>query len=157
MMLIVLLASILAVESRIFCEVNKMPLEVGMWKSNLRHMDSAVVENTPVSISEGQVYVYENYFPGYIIRYIHVDNLATRSCGASATIRDGGIGSQTVLIVLHADTNQEIRSIIDIWGEKRPGMKMKVTRQPLDTEETKNLTSLYLFKDLRAVNHNKGF
>ncbi|KOB70913.1 Uncharacterized protein OBRU01_14151 [Operophtera brumata] len=93
-----------------------MPLEVGFWKHTLKNLDSAVVENKPVSMSEGQVYVYENSFPGYTVKYIHVDNLAVRTCGARASLKSGGIGTSTLLIILHADANQEIRSVVDIWG-----------------------------------------
>ncbi|CAG4942739.1 unnamed protein product [Colias eurytheme] len=117
-------------------------------------MDSAVVENRPVTINEGQVYVYENYFPGYIINYIHVDNVAMKSCGASASIKKGGIGTSSVLIILHAETNEEIRSVIDIWGTKH---FEQTTRTLPKDENTKNLKSLYLFKELRAVNHNKKY
>ncbi|CAH4038636.1 unnamed protein product [Pieris brassicae] len=127
-----------------------MPLEIGEWHQSLNHMDSAVVENRPVTINEGQLYVYENYFPGYTINYIHVDNVAIKSCGASATIKKGGVGSSTVLIILHAGTNEEIRSVIDIWGTKHREVTTKSLLQGMN-----NLKSLYLFKDFRAVNHNK--
>ncbi|XP_028033318.1 uncharacterized protein LOC114245366 [Bombyx mandarina] len=142
------------VDARIFCEKNKMPLEVGEWHKDYKQMDSAIVENSPVTINEGQLYVYENYFPGHTIKYIHVDNLAIRSCGASASIKNGGVGTSSVLIVLHADSNQEIRSVIDIWGVKN---YEKTTRRALNPESLKNMKSLYLFKELRAVNHNGGF
>ncbi|CAH0716303.1 unnamed protein product, partial [Brenthis ino] len=131
-----------------------MPLEVGIWHHHLKHIDSAVVENRPVSINEGQVYVYENHFPGYTIDYIHVDNVAIKSCGASAAIKKGGIGTSSVLIVLHAATNEEIRSVIDIWGTKQ----FERNTQSIPVEDKfGNMKSLYLFKELRAVNHNKGF
>ncbi|KAM3968491.1 uncharacterized protein ACR2FA_009274 [Aphomia sociella] len=152
--IILILLATSCCEARIFCEKTKIPLEEGKWRSDLQHMDAAVVENRPVSISEGQVYVYENYFPGYTIRYINVDNLAMKTCGASASIKQGGVGSSSVLIVLHADSNQEIRSVVDIWGTKnyeprRPKLEMD--------DNIKNMKSLYLFKELRAVHHNKGY
>ncbi|CAH0577788.1 unnamed protein product [Chrysodeixis includens] len=152
-----------AAEARMFCEKTKAPLELGVWKYDLKHMDSAVVENMPVSISEGQVYVYENYFPDYIIKYIHVDNLAIRSCGASAAIRSGGVDTSSVLIVLHADINQEIRSVVDIWGERRGATSAakapagKAPNQRTIRPADKNIKSLYLFKTLRAVNHNTAY
>ncbi|CAG9558585.1 unnamed protein product [Danaus chrysippus] len=142
-------------KARLFCEKTKMPLEVGEWSHQMKRMDSAVVENRPVSINEGQIYVYENNFPGYIIKYIHVDNVAIRSCGASADIKKGGVGSSSVLIVLHAATNEEIRSVIDIWGIK--SMDTPKTTKPMILDENiDNMKSLYLFQKLRAVNHNKG-
>ncbi|XP_047544224.1 uncharacterized protein LOC125076211 [Vanessa atalanta] len=154
MELITLLLLLNYAETRLFCEKTKMPLEMGQWQNHLKHMDSAVVENRPVTISEGQVYVYENHFPGYIIKYIHVDNVAIKSCGASATIKKGGIGTSSVLIVLHAATNEEIRSVIDIWGTKY--FEQNTKSIPID-KNMGNLKSLYLFKDLRTVNHNNGF
>lgn len=148
--LLVLLA---AVDGRMLCGKLKAPLELGQWQYHLKHIDSAVVENLPVSISAGQLYVYDNYFPGYIIKYIHVDNLAMRSCGASAVLKNGGVGSSNVLIVLHAGINQEIRSVVDIWGEKIPTK----STDSLKTEEiAKNPKSLSMFKEIRAVSHNKG-
>ncbi|XP_028173664.1 uncharacterized protein LOC114362447 [Ostrinia furnacalis] len=144
------------IHARMFCEKTKLPLEVGVWRHDLQHMDSAVVENKPVSITEGQVYVYDNYFPGYTIKYIHVDNVAIKSCGASATIKMGGIGTSTVLIVLHADTNQEIRSVIDVWGTKDEAPVPKKKALPF-SKDIKNLKSLYLFGKLRAVHHNRGY
>lgn len=154
MELITLLLLLSYSEGRLFCEKTNKRLEIGQWQHHLKHMDSAVVENRPVSINEGQVYVYENDFPGYVINYIHVDNVAIKSCGASASIKKGGIGKSSVLIVLHAATNEEIRSVIDIWGTKCPEKRVKSI--PVD-ENTKNMKSLYLFKDIRTVNHNKGF
>lgn len=149
-------------EARMFCEKTKAPLELGEWKYDLKHMDSAVVENMPVSISEGQVYVYENYFPDYVIKYIHVDNLAIRSCGASAAIRSGGVDTSSVLIVLHADINQEIRSVVDIWGERKSADAVTATDKTakmrnIRPADAKNIKSLYLFKELRAVNHNRAY
>ncbi|CAG5003185.1 unnamed protein product [Parnassius apollo] len=140
-------------KARMFCEKSKAPLEIGKWGHYLMHLDSAVVENSPVSTREGQVYVYENYFPGYVIKYVHVDNVAIKSCGASASIKQGGIGSSSILIVLHAATNEDIRTVIDIWGTKR----QEKTKGPLQNpSSSKNFKSLYLFKDLRIVNHNNG-
>lgn len=146
------LSLLVVAEARMFCSKTKAPLELGEWKYDLKHMDSAVVENLPVSISEGQVYVYDNFFPDYIIKYIHVDNLAMRSCGASASIKNGGIGTSSVLIVLHAGINQEIRSVVDIWGEKIPE---KTTRLPFMTDDEK--AAKFLFKKVRAVSHNRGY
>lgn len=154
LLLVILLA--VTTDARMFCEKTKAPLELGQWRYDLKHMDSAVVENPPVSISEGQVYVYENFFTNYTIKYIHVDNLAIRTCGASASIRSGGIGTSSVLIVLHAHINQEIRSVVDIWGEKKCA-NVKATEPPLNPDEMKNIKSLYLFKDMRAVNHNRPY
>ncbi|XP_022833183.1 uncharacterized protein LOC111361083 [Spodoptera litura] len=139
------------------CKKTKAPLELGEWRYDLKHMDSAVVENPPVSINEGQMYVYENYFPNYTIKYIHVDNLAIRSCGASAAMRTGGIGSSYVLIVLHAHINEEIRSVVDIWGERKKVITEELPRTPLKPDEMTSLKSLYLFKHLRAVNHNSAY
>lgn len=51
-----------------FCEKTKALFEMGEWNGSLKHMDSATIENKPVFASEGQVYVYENTFPGYTIR-----------------------------------------------------------------------------------------
>ncbi|KAL0851730.1 hypothetical protein ABMA28_000049 [Loxostege sticticalis] len=152
--ILALLATI--AHARMFCAKTKLPLEVGEWKHDLKHLDSAVVENKPVSITEGQVYVYDNYFPGFTIRYIHVDNVAIRSCGASAVIKAGGVGTSSVLIVLHAEANQEIRSVVDVWGTRNeaPPQKKKVL---VDTKEMKNVKSLYLFDKMRAVHHNNGY
>ncbi|XP_039763289.1 uncharacterized protein LOC120636071 [Pararge aegeria] len=152
--LFTLLLFVTCANARLFCEKTKVPLEMGKWHNHLQHMDSAVVENSPVSINEGQVYVYENNFPGFIINYIHVDNVAIRSCGASATITKGGVGTSSVLIVLHADTNEEIRSVVDIWGTKT---YEKTTKRIFLDENVGNLRSLYLFKELRTVNHNRGY
>ncbi|CAK1554662.1 unnamed protein product [Leptosia nina] len=140
------------VGARLFCGKAKMPLEIGDWHQGLSHMDSAVVENRPVTINEGQVYVYENYFPGHTINYIHVDNVAIKTCGASASIKKGGIGTSSVLIILHAGTHEEIRSVIDIWGTKHRAV---TTAPPL--HDLKKLKSFYLFKELRAVNHNNQY
>lgn len=150
-----LLLLITYAEARSFCEKTKVPLEIGEWQYNLYHMDTATIENRPVSVTEGQVYVYENTFPNRTIKYIHVDNLAIRTCGANAVIKNGGINESSVLIVLHADTNQEIRSVIDIWGTKavKNGRPKKLITSK---EDLKALKSWYLFKELRAVNHNKG-
>lgn len=153
---LLLLLCVLAthVHTREFCEKSKIPLEMGVWKHFFKHMDSAVVENKPVSMTEGQVYVYENYFPGHTIKYIHVDNLAVKTCGASATIKSGGVGTSTLLIILHADTNQEIRSVIDIWGVENPG---QTTVRPVKAADLKNMKSMYLFKDFRSVSHNNKY
>ncbi|RVE44628.1 hypothetical protein evm_010714 [Chilo suppressalis] len=149
-----LLLAVLAAlcNARQFCERSKMPLEVGEWRHNLQHLDAAAVENGPVSITQGQVYVYENYFPGYTIRYIHVDNLARRTCGASATLKSGGVGTSSVLVVLQAEAHDEIKSVVDVWGTRTGAPQPKPSPPP-----PANLRSLYLFKTLRAVNHNKGF
>ncbi|XP_068620026.1 uncharacterized protein [Battus philenor] len=136
-----------------FCK-NKIPLEIGKWSHNLKHLDSVVIENGPVSMREGQVYVYENFFPNYIIKYVHVDNVAIKSCGANAEIKKGGVDSSSVLIVLHADTNEEIRSVIDIWGTKSR-IVIETVAAPQDSN--KSMKSLYLLKELRAINHNIGF
>ncbi|VVC86354.1 uncharacterized protein LOC126978375 [Leptidea sinapis] len=154
-LLILLIFHTISIEGRLFCEKSKSPLEVGKWSHNLKHMDSAVVENRPVAINEGQVYVYENHFPGHLIDYINVDNVAIKSCGASAMIKKGGIGTSMVLIILHADTNEEIRSVIDIWGTKH--FDVTTSSTPKDNNIMNNLKSLYLFKKLRAVNHNSGY
>ncbi|CAG9781702.1 unnamed protein product [Diatraea saccharalis] len=152
---IILFAVVWAVgEARMFCEKTKMPLEVGEWRYDLKHLDSAVVENQPVTISQGQIYVYENYFPGHTIKYIHVDNMARRTCGASASIKSGGVGTPSVLIVLESQSNQEIRSVVEVWGTK-DWVKPKPQLPP--DMNTKNIKSLYLFKKLRAVNHNTGY
>lgn len=158
LLLIVLLA--IVTDAKMICKKTKVPLELGKWKYDLKHMDSAVVENPPVSISEGQMYVYENYFPNYTIKYIHVDNLAIRSCGASAVMKTGGIGSSYVLIVLHAHINEEIRSVVDIWGERKGGKEGNVDKLPRSETkpgELKTNKSLHLFKHLRAVNHNSAY
>lgn len=140
------------VYSRSFCEKPNEPLEVGIWKPNLKHLDSAVVENKPVSMSEGQVYVYENHFPGYTIKYIHVDNLAVRTCGAHAAIKAGGVGTSTLLIVLHADANQEIRSVVDIWGVENAE---KSTVRAVNINKMK---SMYLVNNKTIiVHHNNRF
>ncbi|CAH2035666.1 unnamed protein product, partial [Iphiclides podalirius] len=139
--------------ARLFCEKSKAPLEVGTWASGLRHLDSAVVENGAVSVREGQVYVYENSFPGHVIRYLHVDNVAIRSCGASAVVKKGGVGASSVLIVLHAAANEEIRSVVDIWGSR--GQDAGAPSAP--SEGPNNMKSIYLYGDFRAINHNKGF
>uniref|UniRef100_A0A2A4JD78 Uncharacterized protein n=1 Tax=Heliothis virescens TaxID=7102 RepID=A0A2A4JD78_HELVI len=153
-LLLIILFAITA-DARMFCEKTKAPLELGEWKYTLKHMDSAVVENPAVSISEGQVYVYENYFPGYTIRYIHVDNLAIKTCGASASIKAGGVGTSSVLIVLRAFINQEIRSVVDIWGEKIALNSTQTSQPHLNPDEVKNIKSFYSFKDTRALNHNR--
>ncbi|PZC76592.1 hypothetical protein B5X24_HaOG204432 [Helicoverpa armigera] len=156
--LLLIILFVITADARMFCEKTKAPLELGQWQYSLKHMDSAVVENPAVSINEGQVYVYENYFPGYTIRYIHVDNLAIRTCGASASIKAGGVGASSVLIVLRAYINQEIRSVIDIWGEKKVSNNTNAlnnTQLSLNPEEVKNINYNYLFKDTRALNHNR--
>lgn len=136
-----------------FCGSTKVPLEIGVFKHGYAHMDSTVVENKPVTISEGQFYVYENDFPNHIIKYIHVDNLAMKTCGAKAMLKSGGVGTSTVLIILHAATNQEIRTVVDIWGVKISD-PVRITKPPLPKDKLKNMKSLYLFKDFRTVNHN---
>ncbi|KAH9630181.1 hypothetical protein HF086_000741 [Spodoptera exigua] len=151
LLLIVLLVSV--TDAKMFCKKPKAPLELGEWEYHLKHMDSAVVENPPLSINEGQMYVYENYFPNYTIKYIYVDNLAMRSCGASAAIKTGGIDSSYVVLVLHAHINQEIRSVIDIWGERTTVGKSTITE--IQPDETTSKKLFHLFKHLRAVNHNR--
>ncbi|XP_073960660.1 uncharacterized protein [Choristoneura fumiferana] len=139
-----------------FCEKSKTPFELGEWNGSLKHMDSATIENKPVFATEGQVYVYENTFPGYTIRYVNVDNLAQRTCGASAVLKRGGVGTSTVLIVLHAATNQEIRSVIDVWGT-RDAARKNIKTILKDDGLMKDMKSRYLFKQMRAVNHNSRF
>lgn len=159
LLLIILLA--INADARMFCEKTKAPLELGEWKYDLKQLDSAVVENPPMSINGGQTYVYENYFPKYTIKYIHVDNLAIRSCGASASIKSGGVDSSYVLIVLTARINQEIRSVIDIWGKAETNHTTEQSANNFtairrsDPDDWKNIKSLYLFKNMRAVSHNK--
>lgn len=140
------------INAKLICNGVYRPLEVGKWKNSLKHLDSGVVENKPTS--EGQVYVYENDFPGYTIKYIHVDNLAIRTCGARAEIKSGGVGQSTVLIVIHAKANNEIRAVVDIWGVKayeKPSPKLR----PINIE--KNVKSLYVLKSFRMVNHNLNY
>ncbi|XP_053623692.1 uncharacterized protein LOC128682825 [Plodia interpunctella] len=152
-----LILLITCAQARMVCERNKMALELGKWKNTMIHMDSAVVENSPVAIAEGQIYVYENYFPGYTIRYIHVDNLAQKTCGASAQIKDGGIGKNSVLVVLRAESNLEIRSVVDVWGTKDPNPRNSLKLPRYIDENAKYVKSLYLYQGSRALNHNKGF
>lgn len=152
--IIVLILLQYAHAARRICTRESMPLEVGSWSNNLVHMDSAIVENAPVSLNEGQVYVYENYFPNKTIRYIHVDNLARRTCGANASIKSGGIGQPTVLVVLHSDPFQEIRSVIEIWGTNEVKKQLGHFPVKVDSEEMKKMKSLYLFKDMRAYGRN---
>ncbi|XP_045542196.1 uncharacterized protein LOC123723483 [Papilio machaon] len=140
---------------KLACKNPKTALEIGKWAHNLKHLDSAVIENGPVSMHEGQMYVYENYFPNYIIKYVHVDNVAIKSCGANAQVKKGGVDASSVLIVLHADINEEIRSVIDIWGTANGVPAKGVASHP---EHYKGgMKSIYLFSDRRAVNHNTGF
>lgn len=149
LLLILLLA--VSADARMFCEKTKAPLELGEWRYDLKHMDSAVVENPPNSLNEGQVYVYENYFQNYTIKYIHVDNLAKSTCGASASIKAGGVGSSFVLIVLTARNYQEIRSVVDIWGKRTANNSTK-TRPHLNLEGSRNR---HLFRNMRVVSHNR--
>lgn len=128
---------------------------MGTWKYSLKHLDSGVVENKPVSLSEGQIYVYENEFPGYTIKYIHVDNLAMRTCGASAEIKSGGVDKSTVLIVMHAKANNEIRAVVDIWGLKNS--QRSSHKSLLTSKGKKDLKSLYVLKGFRTVNHNINY
>ncbi|KAJ8737997.1 hypothetical protein PYW08_000592 [Mythimna loreyi] len=153
--LLIILLIVATADARKFCEKTKAPLEVGEWKYDLKQLDSAVVENPPNSINEGQVYVYENYFPNYTIKYIHVDNLAIKTCGAGAAIKSGGLGSSSVLIVLSARINQEIRSVIDIWGTKDTTNNSTNTISQRNYVGSMNTKSLYLFKHMRAVSHNR--
>lgn len=122
-----------------------MPLEMGEWKRDLYRMDTATIENQPVTMKEGQVYVYENYFPNRTIKYLHVDNLARKTCGASASIKSGGIGTSSVLIILHSDPYHEIRSVIDIWGTRELN-EMKINLPQMSGQELKNMKSLYLYR-----------
>lgn len=151
--LIVFLAMLYA-EARMICDrMDNVPVERGVWRHDMHHMDTAVIENPPVTVSEGQLYVYENDFPNRTIQYLHVDNLAMKTCGARASLKSGGLGTSSVLIVLHADPYNEIRSVIDIWGTKTlpPPKSFRVKEIP---KAMKNLKSLYLFSNMRAVNHN---
>jgi hypothetical protein len=75
-------------------------------------------------------------------REIHVDNVARRTCGASAMIKSVGVGTPTVLIVLQAESNQEIRSAVDVWGVKNKE-KPKLPQFTTDSN-IKNIRSLYL-------------
>ncbi|XP_049885389.1 uncharacterized protein LOC126380163 [Pectinophora gossypiella] len=140
------------VSGRMFCDRSKVPVELGEWKREYARMDTATIENPPVSVKEGQIYIYENYFPNRTIKYIHVDNLAIRSCGASATIKAGGVNTPGVLIVLHSGPYQEIRTVIDIWGTR--ALDPTRARPNFTPNELKNLKSTYLYKGNRAVNHN---
>ena len=150
---IVLLA--MTVEARTFCEKTTAPLEMGEWKNHLKHLDSTAVENPATSMSEGQLYVYENNFPNNTIKYIYVDNLAVKTCGASATVKSGGIGSSSVLIVLTARSNHEIRSVVDIWGDSiTADTKTDKTRRP-NHSQAETMKSMNLFNHIRAVSHNK--
>ncbi|KAJ8736808.1 hypothetical protein PYW07_000079 [Mythimna separata] len=148
--LLIVLFIVATADARMFCEKTKAPLEMGEWRYDLKQLDSAVVENPPNSINEGQTYVYENYFPNYTIKYIHVDNLAIKTCGASASIKSGGLGSSSVLIVLTARINQEIRSVVDIWGKKNT-----VSNATDTPPRYKKIKSLYMFRNMRAVSHNR--
>ncbi|KAI8431202.1 hypothetical protein MSG28_001240, partial [Choristoneura fumiferana] len=112
-----------------FCEKTKTPFELGEWNGSLKHMDSATIENKPVFATEGQVY---------------------RTCGASAVLKRGGVGTSTVLIVLHAATNQEIRSVIDVWGT-RDAARKNIKTILKDDGLMKDMKSRYLFKQMRAA------
>ncbi|KAJ0183984.1 hypothetical protein K1T71_000407 [Dendrolimus kikuchii] len=140
-------------ESRKICGRTQIPLEIGTWRYDLKQMDSIVIENNPIAATEGQTYVYENYFPDYTIAYVNVYNLAIKTCGANASLKSGGIGSSSVLIVLHADSNEEIRAVIDIWGTKKLNKRSK-KKPTKNSKDLKNMKSLYLFKEFRAVSHN---
>lgn len=154
--LFVFLVNLLYAEARMICDRDKdnTPLESGVWRHDMHHMDTAVIENPPVTVSEGQLYVYENDFPNRTIQYLHVDNVAMKTCGARASLKSGGVGTSSVLIVLHAGPYNEIRSVIDIWGTKSPPLPSKSSRPKEIPESMKNLKSLYLFSNMRAVNHN---
>lgn len=151
MVFIVFLVSLLYADARMICD--KTPLESGEWRFDMHHIDTAVIENPPVNVLEGQLYVYENDFPNRTIQYLHVDNLAMKTCGARATLKSGGLGTSTVLIILHADQFNEIRSVIDIWGTKTLPPPPKSVR-PRVIPKPKNMKSLYLYSNMRAVNHN---
>ena len=138
--------------ARMFCDRSKVPLELGEWRREYARMDTATIENPPVSVKEGQIYIYENYFPNRTIKYIHVDNLAIRSCGASATIKAGGLNTPGVLIVLHSGPFQEIRTVIDIWGSR--DQEPTRARPNFTPVELKNLKTSFLYNGHRAVNHN---
>ncbi|KAJ2954126.1 hypothetical protein O0L34_g2348 [Tuta absoluta] len=160
-LVLVLLLSALAAAvrgTRLFCDRDQLPLEEGEWSRDYAHLDTATIENPPVTVLEGQIYVYENFFPNRTIKYMHVDNLAIKSCGASAAIKAGGIGTSGVMVVLHAGPHQEIRSVIDIWGTRltprRPQHRRAMLVPPEDLEQMKKLRSKYLAVS-RTVNHNK--
>lgn len=142
-------------EARMICDrYVKTTLESGVWRNDMHHIDTAVIENPPVTVPEGQLYVYENDFPNRTIQYLHVDNLAMKTCGARASIKSGGLGTSTVLIILHANPFNEIRSVIDIWGTKSLPPRLKSLRFREIPKPMKNMKSLYLFSNLRTVNHN---
>lgn len=147
--LFVFLLTLLYVQARMLCEA---PLEEGVWRHDMHHMDTAVIQNPPVAVSEGQLYVYENYFPNRTIKYLYVDNLAMKTCGARASLKSGGLGTSSVLIVLHAGPYNEIRSVIDIWGTKSP--QLKVSRPRSTPKAMKILKSIYLYKNMKAVRRN---
>ncbi|KAI5640938.1 transcription activator MBF2 domain-containing protein [Phthorimaea operculella] len=146
-----------ALGTRAFCDRNKLPLEQGEWSREYAHLDVATIENPPVSVLEGQIYVYENFFPNSTIKYMHVDNLAIKTCGASAYIKAGGIDTSGVMVVLHSEPHQEIRTVIDIWGTRAPPAPRPPRAPPLvspeDREQMKKLRSKYL--GTSRVNHNK--
>lgn len=85
-----------------------------------------------------------------------MDNLAQKTCGASAVLKRGGVGSSTLLVVLHAAANQEIRSVIDVWGT-RDAPRKDIKTLLKDDGLMKDMKSRYLFKELRTVNHNSRF
>ncbi|XP_063547085.1 uncharacterized protein LOC134754678 [Cydia strobilella] len=136
------------------CGKAKAPFELGEWNGHLQHLDAATIENNPVSAAEGQFYVYENTFPRHTIKYIHVDNVAQKTCGAVATLKRGGIDGSSVLIILHAESSQEIRSVVDVWGVPK-SVPRKREMKPLEREgELRDMQSKYLFMKARALNHN---
>lgn len=150
--LYVFLITVLAVRAKMICDGNDIntALERGVWRHDMYHIDTTVIQNPPVTVSEGQMHVYENDFPNRTIKYLHVDNLALKTCGARAILKSGGLGTSTVLIILHAGPYNEIRSVIDIWGTKSPPPQPQPRVVP---EAMKNLKSIYLLNKMRVGRH----
>lgn len=117
-------------------------LELGDWSRALSQLDSTVIEHKPVS--QGNIFVYENVFPGHSIRYINVDNVAVRTCGAHASLKSGGVGASSVLVVLVAPPGHEIRAVIDVWG-------VRDTHLATHTTTHRDMKSTFLFKDVKPT------
>ncbi|XP_048005676.1 uncharacterized protein LOC125241309 [Leguminivora glycinivorella] len=154
MALVALLLLHVGITIAINCSRAKAPFELGEWNGHLEHLDAATIENNPVTAAEGQFYVYENTFPRHTIKYLQVDNLAQKTCGAVATLKRGGLNTSSLLLILHAESSQEIRSVVDVWGVPKM-VPRKRNVKPLEREgDLKNMQSKYLFMKARALNHN---
>lgn len=153
--LLIVTAIINLINARNICQDGTLPLEIGKWNSKYKHLDSAIVDNKPVSLLDGQLYLYKNDFPEYIITYINVANLAVNSCGAKASLIAGGLGKSFIMFQLYAGPHQEMRVVIEIWGMRTA----KRTNMDVLSDSSVNIEYLKPVEksSRRAINHNASF